>query len=56
MMDNILSAWVSSIIQRKKASWMLGKGERWTPGKNVEPVIQGKTHEVDCNIDLQSAD
>ena len=33
MMDLMLQAWVSSIIERKKASWVLGKGERWQPGK-----------------------
>jgi len=28
MMDFMLQAWVSSIIERKKATWVLGKGER----------------------------
>jgi polysaccharide pyruvyl transferase WcaK-like protein len=41
MMDNILAGWVSSIIQRKKASWMLGKGERWEPGKKLKLLFAG---------------
>jgi polysaccharide pyruvyl transferase WcaK-like protein len=41
MMDFMLQAWVSSIIERKKASWMLGKGERWTPGKKLKLLFAG---------------
>jgi hypothetical protein len=33
MMDFVLQAWVSSIIESKKVSWVLGKGERWEPGQ-----------------------
>ena len=41
MMDFILQAWVSSIIERKKASWILGKGERWAPGKKLKLLFAG---------------
>lgn len=41
MMDFTLQAWVSSIIQRKKVSWMLGKGERWMPGKKLKLLFAG---------------
>src|SRR6478672_1994905 len=41
MMDFTLQAWVSSIIQRKKVSWMLGKGERWAPGKKLKLLFAG---------------
>jgi len=41
MMDFTLQAWVSAIIQRKKASWMLGKGERWVPGKKLKLLFAG---------------
>ena len=41
MMDLMLQAWVSSIIERKKASWVLGKGERWQPGKKLKLLFAG---------------
>ena len=41
MMDFTLQAWVSAIIQRTKASWMLGKGERWGPGKKLKLLFAG---------------
>jgi polysaccharide pyruvyl transferase WcaK-like protein len=41
MMDFMLQAWVSSIIECKKVSWMLGKGERWQPGKKLKLLFAG---------------
>jgi polysaccharide pyruvyl transferase WcaK-like protein len=41
MMDYVLQAWVSAIIERKKVSWMLGKGERWAPGKKLKLLLVG---------------
>jgi len=41
MMDLMLQAWVSSIIERKKASWVLGKGESWQPGKKLKLLFAG---------------
>jgi len=40
-MDLMLQAWVSSIIERKKAAWVLGKGERWQPGKKLKLLFAG---------------
>jgi polysaccharide pyruvyl transferase WcaK-like protein len=41
MMDFILEAWVSANIERAKASWILGKGERWQPGKKLKLLFAG---------------
>lgn len=41
MMDYILEAWVSANIERAKAAWILGKGERWQPGKKLKLLFAG---------------
>ncbi|MBV9183151.1 MAG: polysaccharide pyruvyl transferase family protein [Acidobacteria bacterium] len=41
MMDLILQAWVTSIIEREKLSWTLGKGERWQPGTKLKLLFAG---------------
>ena len=41
MMDFILEAWVSSSIERAKAAWMLGAGERWKPGQKLKLLFVG---------------
>jgi len=41
MMDFILEAWVSSSIERAKAAWMLGAGQRWQPGKKLKLLFAG---------------
>jgi polysaccharide pyruvyl transferase WcaK-like protein len=41
MMDSILEAWVSANIERAKASWILGRGERWQPGKKLKLLFAG---------------
>jgi polysaccharide pyruvyl transferase WcaK-like protein len=41
MMDYILEAWVSANIERAKAAWILGKGERWVPGKKLKLLFAG---------------
>jgi polysaccharide pyruvyl transferase WcaK-like protein len=41
MMDFILEAWVSSSIERAKAAWMLGAGERWKPGQRLKLLFAG---------------
>ncbi len=40
-MDFVLEAWVSANIERAKASWILGKGERWEPGKKLKLLFAG---------------
>ena len=41
MMDFILEAWVSTSIERAKASWMLGGGKRWKPGEKLKLLFAG---------------
>jgi polysaccharide pyruvyl transferase WcaK-like protein len=41
MMDAVLEAWVSSIIEAKKFSWMLGAGEAWKPGEKLKVLFAG---------------
>ncbi len=41
MMDFILEAWVSSSIERAKAGWMLGEGNRWRPGEKLKLLFAG---------------
>jgi len=41
MMDFILEAWVSTSIERAKASWMLGGGKRWEPGEKLKLLFAG---------------
>ena len=41
MMDFVLEAWVSSIIERKKLGWMLGSGESWQPGEKLKLLFAG---------------
>jgi polysaccharide pyruvyl transferase WcaK-like protein len=41
MMDFVLEAWVSGNIERAKASWVLGKGESWQPGKKLKLLFAG---------------
>ncbi len=41
MMDLILEAWVSSSIERAKASWMLGGGTPWQPGEKLTLLFAG---------------
>ena len=41
MMDFILEAWVSAHIERAKASWILGNGNRWQPGQKLKLLLAG---------------
>ena len=41
MMDFILEAWVSSIIESSKTKWMLGKGKPWQPGEKLKLLFAG---------------
>jgi polysaccharide pyruvyl transferase WcaK-like protein len=41
MMDFILEAWVSSIIESSKAKWMLGLGKPWQPGDKLKLLFAG---------------
>ena len=41
MMDFVLEAWVSAIIEAKKLGWMLGKGQSWQPGQKLKLLFAG---------------
>ncbi|HEY7616897.1 MAG TPA: polysaccharide pyruvyl transferase family protein [Terriglobales bacterium] len=41
MMDFVLEAWVSSLIEVSKASWMLGRGQAWKPGEKLKLFFAG---------------
>jgi polysaccharide pyruvyl transferase WcaK-like protein len=41
MMDFVLEAWVSSIIESSKLGWMLGKGKPWQPGEKLKLLFAG---------------
>ena len=41
MMDLVLEAWVSSIIERKKLGWMLGSGKPWQPAERLKLLFAG---------------
>ena len=32
MMDYVLGAWVSGLIELNKVEWMFGSGHEWKPG------------------------
>ena len=41
MMDFILEAWVSTIIEQKKVQWVLGKRQPWRPGEKLKLLFAG---------------
>ena len=41
MMDFVLEAWVSSLIEITKARWILGKGKTWQPGQKLKLLFAG---------------
>src|SRR5258706_4569728 len=41
MTDFLLIAWVSALIEIRRVGWMLGLGERWTPGEKLKLLFAG---------------
>jgi polysaccharide pyruvyl transferase WcaK-like protein len=41
MMDFVLEAWVSALIELNKLEWMLGAGQRWKPGEKLKLLFAG---------------
>jgi len=41
MMDFVLEAWVSSIIESKRIGWMMGGGKAWQPGERLKLLFAG---------------
>ncbi|MCI0356711.1 MAG: polysaccharide pyruvyl transferase family protein [Acidobacteria bacterium] len=41
MMDLVLEAWVSGLIEASKLAWMLGAGRPWQPGEKLSLLFAG---------------
>ena len=41
MMDLVLEAWVSSLIELNKLEWTLGAGKAWKPGEKLKLLFAG---------------
>ncbi len=41
MMDFVLEAWVSGIIESKRIGWMMGSGQAWHPGQKLKLLFAG---------------
>ncbi len=41
MMDFVLEAWVSTIIEQKKMQWVLGRRQPWQPGEKLKLLFAG---------------
>ena len=41
MMDFVLEAWVSGIIESKRIAWMAGRGKVWKPGQKLSLLFAG---------------
>jgi polysaccharide pyruvyl transferase WcaK-like protein len=41
MMDFVLEAWVSALIEATKLDWMLGSGQSWKPGAKLKLLFVG---------------
>ena len=41
MMDFVLEAWVSALIELSNLRWMLGAGRPWKPGEKLKLLFAG---------------
>jgi len=41
MMDFVLEAWVSGLVELTKIEWMLGRGQSWRPGEKLRLLFAG---------------
>lgn len=53
MMDFILEAWVSGLIELNKLEWMLGAGEAWKPGEKLKLLLAGYNGTRNTGSDLR---
>jgi polysaccharide pyruvyl transferase WcaK-like protein len=53
MMDLVLEAWVSGLIEFNKLEWMLGAGEAWKPGENLKLLLAGYNGTRNTGSDLR---
>ena len=53
MMDFVLEAWVSSLIELTKLRWMLGAGLQWKPGERLRLLFAGYNGTRNTGSDLR---
>src|ERR1700687_4454369 len=53
MTDILLVAWVSALIEITRLGWMLGLGERWTPGEKLRLLFAGYNGNRNTGSDLR---
>jgi len=53
MMDVVLEAWVSGLIELSKLGWMLGAGKPWTPGTKLKLLFAGYNGTRNTGSDLR---
>jgi polysaccharide pyruvyl transferase WcaK-like protein len=53
MMDFVLEAWVSSLIEISKAGWMLGRVHPWQPGEKLKLLFAGYNGARNMGSDLR---
>ena len=53
MMDLVLEAWVSGLIELSKISWVLGSGQPWTPGEKLRLLFAGYNGTRNTGSDLR---
>ena len=56
MMDFILEAWVSSIIEKTKVGWMLGENKPWEPGQRLKLLFAGYNGTRNTGSDVRVAE
>ena len=53
MMDFVLEAWVSALIERAKLKWMLGSGHAWRPGEPLKLLLASYNGARNTGSDLR---
>ena len=53
MMDLVLEAWVSGLIEFSKVRWVLGSGAPWTPGEKLRLLFAGYNGSRNTGSDLR---
>jgi polysaccharide pyruvyl transferase WcaK-like protein len=56
MMDLILEAWVSGLIELNKLEWMLGAGKPWKPGEKLKLLFAGYNGSRNTGSDVRVAE
>jgi polysaccharide pyruvyl transferase WcaK-like protein len=53
MTDFLLVAWVSALIEITRFQWMLGFGQRWTPGEKLKVLFAGYNGSRNTGADVR---